>query len=375
MNKAIEEQGGREISARQYAELLDAIKARIVVGRIRANLAANEQLVLMYWDIGSEILRRQAREGWGSKVIDRLAVDLRKAFPDSKGFSPRNLKYMRAFAGENPDRAIVQQLVAQIPWGHILCLMHGVKEGKAREWYVHQTIEHGWSRSMLALHVDAGDFERKGKAVTNFKRTLPAPQSDLAREVLKNPYVFDFFGIADEAREREVENALLRHLRDFLLELGSGFAFVGNQVRLEAGDEDYYIDLLFYHIRLRCFVVIDLKTKPFLPEDAGKMNFYLNAVDDLLRHPEDRPSIGLILCRKKGTNRVALEYALRGMMKPIGVSEYRLTKGLPKDLKPSLPSIEEIEREIAAGVDKPDDSPAGCLVREMRAKYGGSGKI
>lgn len=358
-------------SEADYVQLLDQIKTRIRETRVRAALAANAEVILMYWDIGSDILGRQKNEGWGSHVVERLSRDIRHEFPDTKGFSPRNLQYMRALAEAYPDRAIVQQLVAQLPWGHILHLLHKVKEPKAREWYIRQAVEHGWSRDVLALHTTQGDYDRKGKAVTNFSRTLPAPQSDLARDVLKDPYILDFLGLTDHTREREIENALLQHLREFLIELGNGFAFVGNQYRLEIGDEDYYIDLLFYHLKLRCYFVIDLKTRPFAAEDAGKMNFYLNAVDDLLRHPDDQPSVGLVLCREReGSNRMLLEYALRGLKKPIGVSEYQLTRALPENLKPSLPTVEEIEREIAGSIADDGKSDAGRLVREIRERYG-----
>jgi len=359
-----------------YIRLLNQIKKRIREARLRAALAANGEAILMYWDIGTDILDRQQNEGWGSHVVERLSRDIRREFPDTKGFSPRNLQYMRAFAQAYQDRAIVQQLVAQLPWGHILHLLHKIKNPEAREWYIRQAVEHGWSRDILALHTAQGDYERKGNAVTNFSRTLPAPQSDLARDVLKDPYVFDFLGLTDNTRERELENSLLQHLREFLIELGNGFAFVGNQYRLAIGDEDYYIDLLFYHLKLRCYFVIDLKTRPFAAEDAGKMNFYLNAVDDLLRHPDDQPSVGLVLCREKeGSNRMLMEYALRGLKKPIGVSEYQLTRALPDDLKASLPTVEEVEREIADIVIENDDSTTGRLVREMREKYRADGAL
>ncbi len=253
---------------------------------------------------------------------------------------------------------------------HNAVLIEKVKDVSARTWYMRQTLEHGWSRPILTLHIQQGDYERKGKAITNFSRTLPAPQSDLARDVLKDPYIFDFLGLTDDTREREIENALLAHLREFLIELGNGFAFVGNQYRLAIGDEDYYIDLLFYHLKLRSYFVIDLKTRPFAAEDAGKMNFYLSAVDDLLRHPDDRPSVGLVLCREKeGSNRMLLEYAIRGLEKPIGVSEYQLTRALPDDLKPSLPTVEEIEREIATAVVEDQNGEVGRIVREMQATY------
>jgi predicted nuclease of restriction endonuclease-like (RecB) superfamily len=370
----------------EYAQLLDRVKTRIGKARVRAGLAANKELIVLYWEVGKLIAARQEDEGWGSAVIEHLSRDIRHEFSDLRGFSPRNIWRMRAFYlaytqevtklpqpvaemdGEN-----LPQLAAEMPWGHNCVLIERIKDLGARLWYMHQTLEHGWSRPILELHIQQGDYERKGKAITNFNRTLPAPQSDLARDVLKDPYIFDFLGLTDNTRERELENALLQNLREFLIELGGGFAFVGNQYRLAIGDDDYYIDLLFYHLKLRCYFVIDLKTRPFAAEDAGKMNFYLNAVDDLLRHPDDQPSVGLVLCREKqGSNRMVLEYALRGLDKPIGVSEYQLTRALPDDLKPSLPTVEEIEREIANTVVENQDSTTGRLVREMRERYGNS---
>jgi predicted nuclease of restriction endonuclease-like (RecB) superfamily len=282
-----------------YAELLEDLKARIRQAQVRAALSVNRELVLLYWHIGREILQRQQQEGWGAKVIDRLALDLRCEFSEMKGFSPRNLKYMRTFAEVWPDEQIVQDVLAQITWYHNITLLEKVKERPERLWYVAQTIEHGWSRNVLVHHIESGLYQRQGKAITNSGRRLPAPQSDLARSLLKDPYVIDFLSLRPEAQERELELALLDHLRDFLLELGKGFAFVGSQYRLELGGEEFYIDLLFYHLRLRCSVVIELKVGDFKPEHAGKMNFYLSAVDDLLRHPDDRPSIGLILCKSQ----------------------------------------------------------------------------
>ncbi len=327
-----------------YAQLLENLRQRIRQAQVRAALSVNRELVLLYWHIGREILQRQAQEDWGAKVIDRLAQDLTQEFPEMKGFSPRNLKYMRAFAEAWPDEQIVQQLVAQIPWGHNVRLLDYVKDPAERLWYVQQTIEHGWSRNVPVHQIESKLYERQGKAITNFEYTLPAPQSDLARSLLKDPYVLDFLSLGPAAQERELQRALLNHLRDFLLELGKGFAFVGSQYRLEVGGEEFYIDLLFYQLRLRCYVVIELKVGEFKPEYAGKMNFYLSAVDDLLRHPEDRPSIGLILC--KSQNRLVVEYALRDTTKPMGVATYRLTEALPADLQESLPSIEELKKEL-----------------------------
>jgi predicted nuclease of restriction endonuclease-like (RecB) superfamily len=328
-----------------YAELLDDLKRRIRTAQLRAAVAVNNALVLLYWQIGREILTRQTREGWGAKVIDRLAADLRRAFPEMSGLSPRNLKYMRAFAEAFPDEPIVQQLVAQIPWGHVVRLLDHVKHPAEREWYVRQTIQYGWSRNVLLHQIESGLYQRQGHALTNFDRTLPPPQSDLAQQVLKDPYTFDFLTLGPDARERDLERGLLQHVRDFMLELGIGFAFVGNQVHLEVGGDDFYLDLLFYHLRLRCFVVIEIKMGEFQPEYAGKMNFYLSAVDDLMRHQSDAPSIGIILCKER--NRLVVEYALRDIAKPVGVATYRLMATLPAELEGSLPTVEQLEAELA----------------------------
>jgi len=254
------------------------------------------------------------------------------------------LLYMRAFAAAYPDEAIVQQVAGQIPWFHNVVLIERIKDRAARLWYARKTVEHGWSRAVLVHQIEGGLYERQGKAVTNFAETLPSPQSDLAQQALKDPYIFDFLSLSDEAAERELERGLLEHIRKFLLELGVGFAFVGSQCRIQVEGEDFYIDLLFYHLRLRCFVVIDLKMEPFKPEFAGKMNFYLSAVDVQFRHPGDNPSIGIILCKTR--KQLIAEYALRNMKAPIGVSEYRLTRAIPADLKSSLPTIKELEKEL-----------------------------
>jgi len=301
---------------------------------------------MLYWHIGREILARQKQEGWGAKVVARLAVDLGREFPEMRGFSPRNLKYMRALAEAWPDEPIVQQLAAQIPWFHNCVLLDKVADHEARRWYVRATVEHGWSRNVLVQQIETDLYHRQGKAVTNFPATLPAPQSDLARQVLKDPYIFDFLSVGPEAEERAVEDALVGHVTRFLLELGAGFAFVGRQMHLEVGGEDFYLDLLFYHVHLRCYVVIELKAGSFKPEHAGKLNFYVSAVDSQLRGKQDGPTIGLVLCSDK--NRVIAEYALRDIKKPIGVADWktRLTRSLPRDLKPSLPTVEQLEAEL-----------------------------
>ena len=335
------------LGIKSYTEFLKNIKERVRAAQFRAALSANSELVLLYWRIGGDILDRQAAEKWGAKVIDRLAADLRLEFPEMKGFSARNMKYMRALAEAYPDTQFVQQAVAQIPWGHNVRILDYVKDPGDREWYIRKTIEHGWSRPVLVHQMESGLHRRQGKSVSNFDRTLPPEQSDLAKQVLKDPYVFDFLNLGEEAEERDFERGLTEHIRRFLLELGVGFAFVGSQYHLEVGDRDFYLDLLFYHLRLRCFVIIDLKMREFQPEYAGKMNFYLSAVDDLLRHKDDQPSIGIILCKVK--NKVVVEYALRDTRKPIGVSGYKLTEALPKKLQGKLPTIEELEKELWRG--------------------------
>jgi predicted nuclease of restriction endonuclease-like (RecB) superfamily len=333
-------------NSKSYQDLLSLLKGRIRTAQVRAAAAVNQELVLLYWGIGKEILNRQKAEGWGAKVIDQIAKDLHREFPGMQGFSPRNLKYMRAFAEAWPDEAIVQQAAAQLPWFHNCILLDKVKNTNERLWYIQQAIEHGWSRNVLVLRIESGLYRRQGKAVTNFRATLPPPQSDLAQQLLKDPYNFDFLTLTSDAHERDLEQGLLGHLRSFLIELGVGFAFVGSQVPLEVGGEDFKLDLLFYHLKLRCYVVIDLKMTPFKPEYAGKMNFYLAVVDDMLRHPDDKPSIGLILCKSK--NGIVAEYALRDIAKPLGISEFRHLEKLPEQLKGTLPTIEEIEAELAA---------------------------
>ncbi len=340
-----------------YPALLDELKQRIRAMQLKAAVSVNRELIALYWHIGESIAERQRVEGWGKTVVQRLAADLQREFPGISGFSPSNIWRMRAFylawtEGASRLAQPVRELdfappppeVTGIPWGHNVCLVETVKDPTVRLWYARQTVEHGWSRAVLVHQMESDLFKRQGKAVTNFQATLPPPQSDLAQQVLKDPYNFDFLTLAAGARERELEQGLLAHLRKFLLELGAGFAFVGEQHHLEVGGEAFYLDLLFYHLRLRCFVVIDLKMEPFKPEFAGKMNFYLSAVDDLLRHEDDQPSIGLILCKEK--NRLVVEYALRDTQKPIGVSAYRITQRLPVRLKGSLPTVEQLEAEL-----------------------------
>jgi predicted nuclease of restriction endonuclease-like (RecB) superfamily len=338
-----------------YGALLGAVKERVRTAQIRAGLAANREMLALHWDIGRLVLDRQQAEGWGAKVIDRLSRDLQAAFPGQQGFSPRNLKYMRAFAEAWPDPAFVQQPAAQIPWTHHCMLLDKVDNPADRLWYATKAIEHGWSRNVLALQIGSALRRRQGRAVSNFPATLPPPQSDLAQQITKDPYLFDFLNLRDDANERAVETGLLAHVERFLLELGAGFALVGRQVHLEVGDQDFYLDLLFYHLTLRCFVVIDLKARDFTPEAAGKMNFYLSAVDDRYRQSAHAPSIGLILCRTK--NRVLAEYALRDLNKPIGVADFvtRLVETLPEPLQAAVPSVKEIEAGLSPLQGHPEE--------------------
>lgn len=328
-----------------YGEWLTDLKGRIHNAQQRATLAVNRELVLLYWQIGNDILSRQAQQGWGAKVIECLAQDLRTAFPEMKGFSPRNLKYMRAFAESWPDAAIVQQAVAQLPWGHNLVLLDKLPGPETRRWYAAKAIEHNWSRNILVMQIETRLLERSGKAVTNFQASLPAAQSDLARESLKDPYRFDFLGLTTDSQERAVENALVKHVTEFLLELGAGFAFVGRQVLLDVGGDEFFIDLLFYHLKLRCYVVIELKGGKFKPEHLGQLGFYMTAVDRQVKSEQDNPTIGLLLCKSK--NKIVAEYALGDKAQPMGIAEYKLLESLPAELQTSLPSIEQIERELA----------------------------
>lgn len=327
-----------------YAPWLSELKTRIAAAQQRAALAVNRELVLLYGQIGRDILARQAAQGWGAKVISRLADDLKAAFPEMRGFSARNLKYMAYFAEHCPDGQFGQQPAAQLPWFHIVTLLTKLTDPAEREWYATQVVAQGWSRSTLELNIKNCLQQRQGAATTNFVTRLPASESALANETLKDPYLFDFLGLGDEAHEREIEAGLIRHITRFLLELGAGFAFIGRQYRLEVAGDEFFIDLLFYHTRLKCYVVVELKATAFKPEHAGQLNFYLAAVDEQLKAEDDKPTIGLLLCKQK--NRLVAEYALRGIQSPMGVAEYQLLETLPDTLKTSLPSIEEIEREL-----------------------------
>lgn len=360
-----------------YVETLGTIKDRIQQERIRVVLAVNSAMVLLYWDVGRLILDRQDHAGWGARVIDRLSADLCDSFPEMRGFSPRNLKYMRAFAAAWPDRAIVQEALAQIPWYHNIALLEKLSTAEDRLWYARMAREQGWSHNILSLQIETRARQRQGKAITNFSTTLPPADSDMASQVFKDPYLFDFLGTADPRREREVEQALVDQIQRFLLELGTGFAFVGRQVLLEVGKQDFTLDLLFYHLKLRCYIVIELKAVRFDPAFVGQLNLYLSAVDDLLRHPDDKPTIGLLLCRDK--DRVVVEYALRDLAKPIGVAgwETQLVETLPESLKGSLPTIEEIEAELATTrteTRKRKESKAPVPAKRPRARKKNAGR-
>lgn len=328
-----------------YFNLLSSLKKRIREAQVKAVTSVNKELVFLYWEIGKKILERQITEGWGSRVIDQLSHDLTKSFPEMKGFSPRNLKYMRKFAEEYPEREIVQVVLAQLTWYHNITLIEKIDSASERRWYAQQTVRNGWSRNVLVHQIELNLYQRQGRITHNFETTLPASQSDLAQQTLKDPYIFDFLSLSNEAQEREIEKELTKHITKFLLELGTGFSFVGRQYSLEISGQDYYIDLLFYHLKLRCFVIIELKTGEFKPEYAGKLNFYLSAVDTELKHKNDNPSIGIILCKSK--DKVIAEYALKDISKPIGVSEYRIVRSIPEKLKTSLPTIDELEAELS----------------------------
>lgn len=328
-----------------YDLFLNDLKQRVATSRYKAALSVNKELIFLYHHIGTEILRSQTQHGWGAKVIDQLSKDLKSEFPDMKGFSPQNLKYMRRFAETYELNEISQQAVDQLPWGHIIAIIYSGLDKNQQTFYIENTLKNGWSRNFLSIQIETKLHQRQGNAITNFKEKLPSPQSDLANYTLKDPYIFDFLTVGDIAHEQEVERALVHHMEKFIIELGNGFAFVGRQYHLEVGDQDFYIDLLFYHLKLRCFVVIELKNTKFKPEYAGKMNFYLSAIDDLVKHPTDNPSIGLILCKSK--NDILAEYTLKDMSKPIGLAEYRLEDALPQEIQTVLPTIEELEKELA----------------------------
>lgn len=333
-----------------YPAWLADLKQQIQSAQQRAALAVNRELVLLYWQIGQDILERRSEQGWGTKIIEHLARDLTVAFPNMKGFSRRNLLYMRSFAEAWPDREFVQQAVAQLPWGQNLLLLTKLKTREEREWYAAKAIENGWSRTVMWHHISTQLQQRSGQAVTNFAARLPAADSELARQTLKDPYLFDFLGVSEQAHERDIEEAMTRHVTKLLMELGEGFAFAGRQVNVEVEGQDFYIDLLFYNYRLHRFLVVELKAGEFKPEHAGQLNFYVTLVDEQIKSDEDKPTLGLLLCKQQ--HRVVAEYALRGMTQPIGIAEYRLK--LPDDLAKYLPSIEQIEAELLGDENNQD---------------------
>ena len=348
-----------------YDKFLELLSQRVASAQISASRAINRELVSLYWDIGREIVSKQAEAGWGDKVVEQIARDLRGRFPDRSGFSRSNIFYMRSFylsyfqgftkvqqpvgqlslrptqPNDQPTSNQIPIELASIPWGHNIVLLEKLDSVETRLWYARQTSIYGWSRAVLVHQIESNLHARQGAAVTNFQSTLPAPQSDLARELMKDPYHFGFLGMAEEISERQLEDGLLNRLRDFLLELGKGFAFVGRQYHLHVADQDYYLDLLFYHLDLRCFIAIDLKVEPFKPEFAGKMSFYLSALDDQLAKASDQPSIGLILCKEH--NHIIVEYTLRNMEKPLGVASYQL---LPSSVRSKLPSPEQLQAQL-----------------------------
>jgi predicted nuclease of restriction endonuclease-like (RecB) superfamily len=339
----------------RYNAFFDALKTRIRTAQLRASLAVNQELMLLYWHIGREILKRRQEEGWGSKVVSRLAEDLKREFPDMKGFSRTNLLYMRAFAEAYPDEAIVQRSAGQIPWRHNQVLLDKLKTLEERLWYAQKSLEGGWSRDILVMQIETGLYDRQGGAITNFERTLPKPQSDLAQQIVKDPYALDFLTLGDEAQERDLERGLVSHIRDFLMELGTGFAFVGSQYSLEVSGKEYRLDLLFYHIPLHRYVVIDLKMGEFEPQHSGQMSFYVAAVDNILRTERDDPTIGIILCKSK--DRTTVEYALQGSNQPISVSSYQFQSKLPPALEKSLPTAEQLEIALNTAIAQIEATP------------------
>jgi len=336
---------------KQYADWIRELKNKIRSVQLKAAVQVNVAMLNFYWEMGADIVKKQETSLWGEKLIDRLSHDLMDEFPDMKGFSRRNLMYIQKwYLFYSRDVKLVQQAVAlitQIPWGHNLAIINKSRSSKEAIFYVQKTIENGWSRAVLTHHIEKGLFKVQGKALTNFKATLQSPQSDLARQTLKDPYNFDFLTLREKHDERDLEDALMTHMTKFLIELGSGFSFIGRQYRINIGGEEYTIDLLFYHVRLHCYVVVELKAVKFKPEFAGKLNFYVSAVDGILKTAKDNPTVGMLICKSK--NKTVVEYALKDINKPIGVSEYRITQNLPKELALSLPSIEAIEAELDEG--------------------------
>jgi predicted nuclease of restriction endonuclease-like (RecB) superfamily len=336
-----------------YFEVLNQIKGQIKAAQYQAVLGVNREQIMLFWNIGSIIIQNSK---WGNKFIENLARDIKSDFPDSTGYSVRNLKYMKKFASDFTEDEIVQAALAQLTWYHLQALMDKVSDKNAYLWYAQKTFENGWSRDILVMQIKSNLYERQAisEKITNFMERLPSPQSELAEQTMKDPYIFDFIEAREKRIEREIEKEMVANISKLLLELGTGFAFLGNQYHLEVGNEDFYLDLLFYNTNLHCYFVIELKRGKFKAEYAGKLNFYLSAVDTLLKKDGDNPSIGLILCGDK--NKTIAEYALRDMTKPIGVSEYQLTEYLPKELENTLPSVEDIEKRVRSKYNSDADS-------------------
>lgn len=368
---------------KDYGKVLQQLKEKIRQARLRASHTVNKQLLALYWEIGYTILQQENTEGWGAKIVETLARDLKIEFPDMTGFSKRNLRYMKDFAlaypilqppvaklqsAENKEITFVQPVVAQIPWTHQTIILDKVKTKEERLFYIQKTSENGWSKSVLALQIESGLYKRQGNTINNFPATLPAYQSDLAGEMFKNPYVFDFLNLGEEAKERELENALIQHLKKFMLELGRGFAYVGNQFNLEVDGDDFFLDMLFYNTRLHCYVVFELKVGKFEPEFAGKLNFYLNTVDAQIKTADDKPTIGILLC--KSPNKTVIEYALRGIDKPMGVADFELKKYLPEELKSELPTVKELEQELEKEYEelKEQQNPVDARLKAIKDK-------
>jgi predicted nuclease of restriction endonuclease-like (RecB) superfamily len=334
----------------EYNSFLIDIKKQIKLSQQKAFNAVNQEMILLYFTIGALIERRQKELGWGAKVIDKLSQDILHEFPNMSGFSTRNIKLMVQFYKEYANDEIGQLSVAQIPWTHNIILIQKIKDKALRYWYMQKILQNGWSKDILALMIKSEVHKREGNLISNFKQILPPFESDLVQQSFKDPYRFDFLTITEPFREKEIENSLIKHMERFLIELGSGFAFVGRQYKLEIGEDDFYIDLLFYHLKLRCFVVVELKKGKFKPEYSGQVNFYCSAIDSVLAQKEDKPTIGLILCQEK--NEIVAEYSLKNMSQPIGISEYQLTEILPKEYESTLPTIEMIENELKSSLEE-----------------------
>jgi predicted nuclease of restriction endonuclease-like (RecB) superfamily len=385
-------------SNNSYNIVLADLKEKIRLAKQQAVSVVNTHLLLAYWEIGKTITDQEKKEGWGAKVIDRLSLDLKMEFPEMTGLSPRNLRYMRDFAltyryfpflqqplvksptGENiiwqpsvakledhhnQSATIVQPVVAQLPWAHHIVILSKIKTAEEREFYIKKAIENNWSKSVLTAQINSDLYKRQGQAITNFQDTLSPLQGDRAIETLKNPYLLEFLGISEEVQERELEKALINHLKDFMRELGRGFAYVGNQKNLVVDGDDFFLDMLFFNTELNCYVIFELKVGDFKPEFAGKLNFYVNVVNEQLKRDYHNPSIGVLLC--KTPNETVVKYSLTGIASPIGVADYEFVKALPKKLKGQIPSVEELEAEIEKEMEELK-SPSEKRLDSLKAK-------